>query len=373
MKRALTLALICFGMASVAFAQWQKFGPATTPSPYAETPDGTTNAPTSATLNVPPAAADTTPLPTSTTADNTPVAPLIPTASAPSDRTTGTPDAQGAVEMPLDTESFDARIHRRLDDYGQRHQQRGRVMASYDRASNGDPGLGRFADPRKVQVELNDELDREQTSEELSGDYAEQAHDVQVKAKALEDFVAKRRRSLDDLNKHSEATHRQDLEVALANLARQPLSPETMAQMREIDRRLSEADRNEKDLPGQMSQTQQEAADAAEELSKLEALRVSYEKEAKAFTADALSARQNRMRLAGRLEYYVVRSQAEDELEQGRKAIDAAQHLSASPEVESLLRGSGSSTKSDAVLQQLRDCIRDSGDVKNCRAIVHQE
>jgi len=40
-------------------------------------------------------------------------------------------------------------------------------MATYQKVS-GDPELQRFADPRRVQVELSDELDRERTSEELA-------------------------------------------------------------------------------------------------------------------------------------------------------------------------------------------------------------
>jgi chromosome segregation ATPase len=175
------------------------------------------------------------------------------------------------------------------------------------------------------------------------------------------------------LNKHNGASSRQDLEVALANLARQPSSPETLAAMRELDQRLSEMDRNEKDLPAQLSQNQQEAADAAAELAKLQALQKAYEKEAKAFTADALSARQNRLRLASKLEYFIVRAQAEDLLEQGRRALETVEHLSPSPEVENLLRGPGSTAKSDTDLEQMRNCIQESGDVKACRQAPHQE
>jgi hypothetical protein len=274
---------------------------------------------------------------------------------------------EGAREIPLDAEPFDVRIHRRIEEYGQRHQQRERQMASYDKVSGADPGLERFADPRKVQVELGDELDREQTSEELASEYAERAHDLQGKVQALQDFITKRRRTLDELGQPSGGATRQELEVALANLARQPESPETLAEMREIDRQLLEADRNQKELPAQLTQAQQEAAGAAEELAKLKTLGQSYERESKAFSADALSARQNRLRLASRLEFYLARAQAEDELEQGRKAMASVQHLSASPEVESALNGAGSSAKSDADLEQLRGCIQQSSDVKGCR------
>jgi len=280
---------------------------------------------------------------------------------------------EGAREIPLDAEPFDARIHRRIEEFGQRHQQREHEMASYDKVSGSDPGLERFADPRKVQVELGDELDREQTSDELAGDYAQRAHDLQSKVQALQDFITKRRQTLDELGQQGGGAHRQELEVALANLARQPGSPETMAEMREIDRQLSEADRNQKETPAQFTQAQQEATGAAEELTRLKALEQSYEKESKAFVADALSARQNRLRLANRLEYYLVRAQAEDELEQGRKAMASVQHLSASPEVESALNGSGSSVRSDANLAQLRDCIQQSGDVRACREKIRQE
>ena len=274
---------------------------------------------------------------------------------------------QGAREVPLDVEPFDVRVHRRIEEYGQRHQQRERQMASYDKVSGGDPGLERFADPRKVQVELSDELDREQTSEELAGDYTERAHDIQSKLQALQEFITKRRHRLDELGQHNGGARRQELEVAAANLAHQPESPETLAEMREIDRQLSEADRQHKEVPPELTQAQQEAAGAAGELAKLQALQQSYEKESKAFAADALSARQNRLRLANRLEFYLVRAQAEDELEQGRKAMASVQHLSASPETESALNGAGSSVKSDADLEQLRGCIQQSGDVKGCR------
>ena len=285
---------------------------------------------------------------------------------------TATEDTQGARETPLDAEPFDARVHSRLDEYNQRREQRELEMASYNKVSGNDPGLERFADPRKVQVELKDELDREQTSEQLANDYAEQAREVLGKQQAVQDFIAKRRKTLDDLSKQNVGVNLQDLEVALANLAHQPESPETEAQMREIDRRLSAAERLEKDLPARRTRAQEEAAGAAEALAKLKALEQSYEKESRAFAADALSARQNRLGLADRLEYYVVRAQAEDVLDQGRKATQSVLHLAASPEVDKTLNGSGSSAKSETDLEQLRSCIQQSGDVKACHDKARQ-
>ncbi len=310
------------------------------------------------------------------------VAPPPPTpgtteSEAPPPAASETPEAapentQGARETPLDAEAFDVRVHRRLDEYNQRRDQRELEMASYSKASGNDPGLERFADPRKVQVELKDELDREQTSEQLANDYAEQAREVLSKQQAVQDFIDKRRKTLDDLNKQNVGVNPQDLEVALANLAHQPDSPETEAQMREIDRRLSEAESLEKDLPARRTRAQEEAAGAAEELAKLKALEQSYEKESKAFAADTISAHQNRLGLADRLEYYVVRAQAEDVLEQGRKATQAVQHLSASPYVDRTLNSSGSSAKSETDLEQLRSCIQQSGDVKACHDKARQ-
>jgi hypothetical protein len=365
MMRAGALALICCTTALLALAQEQE--PASTagspppPDTIATSPANTTGPPP--TPDATASGTESSPPVPSESAVNAP--PDMQAAPVP-DSASGT-DAQGAREVPLDVETFDVRVRRRLAEYNQRHQQRAREMASYDRVSGTDPGLGRFADPRKAQVELSDELDREQTSEELAGDYAERAHEIQGKVQVLQDFIGKRRQTLGELGNQNGASHRSDLEVALANLARQPESPETLEEMREIDRRLSDTDRTEKEVPAQLAQAQQEATDAAEELTKLRALAQSYEKESKTFTADALSARQNRLRLASRLEYYVVRAQAEDELEQGRKAMESVQHLSASPEVESALNGSGSSAKSDAELLQMRDCIQESGDVKACR------
>ena len=347
MKRAIMLVVFCLAMDGAALAQ------RSTPAPAPPAPP-------------PPATADTIPV---EVAPPNPTAAPIPMGNPPN----VVPEAQEARELPLDSEPFNVRTHRRVAEYNERHQQRERHMSSYDQAAVGDPGLVRFADPRKVQVELSDELDRERTSEELSADYAEQAHDVQSKEQALQEFLAKRQATVDDLNKHQGSSRRQDLETAMANLARQPSSPETLAAMRDIDQRLAETDRNDKDLPAELSQAQQETADAAAELAKLQTLQQGYEKEAKAFTADALSARQNRLRLANKLEYFVVRAQADDTLEQGRKSLESVEHLAPSAEVEDLLRGPGTTNKSDASMEQMRKCIEKSGDVRACRQASHQE
>jgi chromosome segregation ATPase len=347
MKRAIMLALFSFAMAGPALAQGSKPAPAPPAPP-------------------PPETADTIPV---EVAPPNPTSAPVPLVNPPN----VVPEAQEARELPLDSEPFDVRVHRRVAEYNERHQQRERHMTSYDKATVGDPGLVRFADPRKVQVELSDELDRERTSEELSADYAEQAHDVQSKEQALQEFIAKRQSTVDDLSKHQGSSRRQDLETALANLSRQPSSPETLAAMRDIDQRLSEADRDEKDLPAELSQAQMETADAAAELAKLQTLQQGYEKEAKVFTADALSARENRLRLANKLEYFVVRAQADDTLEQGRKSLESVEHLAPSAEVEDLLRGPGSTAKSDASVEQMRECIKKSSDVRACRQASHQE
>jgi chromosome segregation ATPase len=345
MKRAFILTFLACALASAALAQAPLPNNAPPPSVNPPPATGTTGAAPEAS---PPAVPETT-------------------ETAPA-------DTQGARETPLDTEPFDVRVHRRLEEYTQRRAQREAEMNSYAVASGSDPGLERFADPRKVQAELKDELDREQTSEQLANDYAEQAREVLSKEQAVQDFIAKRRKTLDDLSKQIGSVNRQDLEVALANLARQPDSPEIEAQMRDIDRRLSEAERLEKELPARQARAQQEAAGAAEELAKLQALQQSYEQESKAFAADALSAHNNRLGLADRLEYYLVRAQAEDVLEQGRKATQSVQHLSASPEVDKTLNSSGSPTtpRSDTDLERLKSCIQQSGDVQACHEKARQ-
>ena len=347
MRRALILTLLVCALASVALAQAPAPGNVPPPPPAGVAP--------------PPPAPDTTG-----------AAPEAPPPAVPEAAETAPAGTQGARETPLDAEPFDVRVHRRLEEYNQRRAQREVEMNSYAEASGSDPGLERYADPRKVQVELKDELDREQTSEQLANDYAEQAREVLSKEQAVQDFIAKRRKTQDDLSKQNVNVNRQDLEVALANLARQPDSPEIQAQMRDLEQKLSEAERLEKDVPARQTRAQQEAAGAAEELAKLKELEQSYEKESKAFAADALSAHNNRLGLADRLEYYLVRAQAEDVLEQGRKATHSVQHLSASPAVDKTLNSSAPSPKSDADLEQLKNCIQQSGDVQACHEKARQ-
>ena len=357
MNRVMLAVFSCCALAGLAVAQQT----ATTAAPAAPPPPETAE-------SAPGTATDPSarPVPVGTRG-------AVPNAAALANEPTVVPDPQEARELPLDSEPFDVRVLRRVTEYNQRREQRERHLSSYDQAAAGDPGLVRFADPRKVQVELSDELDRERTSEELSADYTEQAHDVQSKAQALQEFVAKRRGTVDELGKHAGSSRRRDLETALANLSRQPSSAEALTAIREIDGRLSEIERDEKDLPAQLSQAQEESADATEELAKLQALQQGYEKESKAFMADALSARENRLRLANKLEYFVVRAQAEDTLAEGQKSLKNVEHLTPSSQVDDLLKGSASATKSDISLEQLRDCIEKSGDVRTCRQATHQE
>ena len=355
MKRALILPLLAWALAGVALAQ-QPPSTQAPPAPATQVPP-------------PPPPGVAPPPPASGTGASAPEMSPPATFETPA---TATEDTQGARETPVDAEPFDARVRRLLDEYNQRRQQRELEMTSYNKAGGSDPGLERFADPRKVQVELKDELDREQTSEQLANEFTERVREVQAKEQAVQDFIAKRRKTLEELSKQTANVNRQDLEVALANLAHQPESPETEVQMREIDRRLSEAERLEKDLPARQARGQEEAAGAAEELAKLKALEQAYDKESKAFAAEALSAQQNRLGLADRLEYYVVRSQAEDVLEQGRKATQSVQHLSASKEVDKTLNGAKPTAKTNTDLEQLRNCIRESGDVQACHDKARQ-
>jgi hypothetical protein len=272
-------------------------------------------------------------------------------------------ETKATPEAPPQPQAFDERVQRLLDEFNQRHQQRELEMSSYGKVGSAEPALERFADPRKVQVELKDELDREQTSAALAEEYAGRSHEIQSAEQALQDFIAKRHKALDDLGKRVNNINRQDLEVAAANLARQP---GTEAQVRDIKRRLSEAERDEKESPAKQAQAQQEAASAEEELARLRVLQQSLEKESKAYTADAASAHQNRLALADRLEFYVVRAQAEDVLDQGHKATAAVRHISASPEVVDTLSSPAPHGKLEVKPNPSRDCSPPAGDGKGC-------
>jgi len=254
-------------------------------------------------------------------------------------------EAKPDVEPPPAPETFDARVRRMLDEFDQRHEQRELEMASYAKAAGSEATLERLADPRKVEVELKDEEDREQTSQALAKEYNEQAQKIQASQQALQDFINKRRQRVDDLNKPTSNVDRQDLEIAAANLARQS---GTEAQVHEINRRLADAARDEQVLPGKRAQAQQEAASAEEELAKLQAVQKSLEKESKAYSADATAAHENRLALADRLEFLAVSAQAEDVLDQGKKAVARVQHLSASPEVVDTLQTPNPRAKTDA-------------------------
>ncbi len=379
MRYGTILLLTCWAVASQA--QTQDPASSRPPSPPGDaaaaqstSPPATAQTPAGNPSGSPPATVET---PAGNPSGSSPPATVETPVSNPSDSANVPPsaagDTQGAREMPLDNQPFRARVSRKVEDYRGRHQQREHEMASYAKAG-GDPSLERFADPKMVQVEMDDEADREQTSEELAGDYNDQAHAVFGKRQAVEDFIAKRRLKLGNLTKPNGAgVSRQELELALTNLARQPESPETLVAMRDIDRRLSELEHIDKLLPAQVAQAQQEMTDASAELDRLKQLQKAYEGRAQVYSAEALSAHQNRLRLADRLEYDLVRAQVEDTLEEGRQATESVERLPLSPEVQSTLNGSTPAARPDADLKQLRDCLRETGDVKACRGKLPQE
>lgn len=250
-----------------------------------------------------------------------------------------------APEEPAAKEPLEARVHNLIDGFNQRHEDRVLEMASYGKAGDAEPGLKQYADPRRVEVELKDEQDRERTSKALAKEYADEALLVRGQEQSLQSFIAKRQKTLDTLSKRDSTVNAQDLEVAAENLAHQP---GTEAQVSEIRHRLYENERDAKEATTQQALAQQEAASAQDELKRLVALADSLEKESKAYTADAESAHQNQLNLADRLEYYDVSAQAEDVLDQGHKATAAVHHLAASPEVQNTLQSLGSSKKADA-------------------------
>jgi chromosome segregation ATPase len=260
-------------------------------------------------------------------------------------------------------EPLEVRVRLLLDEFNQRHEERALEMNSYGKAGDAEPGLKQFADPRKVQVELKDEQDREQTSKALAKEYAEEARQVQNQEQALQAFIAKRQKTLDGLSKKSAAFNRQDLEVAAENLARQP---GTEAQVSEIRRRLDAAENDAKEMSTQQSLSQQEAASAQDELKRLQALGQSLDLESKSYTADAASAHQNQLHLADRLEFYVVNAQAEDVLDQGRKATEAVHHLAASPEVQDTLGSLGPTVKVEPKPDPAKPCTETASDAKGC-------
>ena len=195
----------------------------------------------------------------------------------------GPPQAASDVAKPTEAtpaerpaapskELLQDRVRRILDDFDQRHQQRALEISSYDKAGDGEPGVKRFADPRKVQIEIKDEQDREQTSRALAKEYANEVRVVQAQEQTLQDFLAKRQKSLDDLSKRAAVSNRQDLEVAETNLGREP---GTEAQVGEIRRRLADADRAAEELSARQSQDQQEtvsSARGAEEVARSRAI-----------------------------------------------------------------------------------------------------
>ncbi|MGH9433635.1 MAG: hypothetical protein ACRD3T_19055, partial [Terriglobia bacterium] len=87
------------------------------------------------------------------------------------------------------------------------------------------------------------------------------------------------------------------------------------------------------------------------------------------FAQSAQDAQLNEGRLADRLEFSVTRQRATDMLNSTSKAIASSVALTGNTAINSAVSGTSTvAVPTGHSVDQLRDCIRKSGDVEGCRA-----
>jgi hypothetical protein len=298
-----------------------------------------------------------------------------PAASSPnaSDSVSGDP-APEAAASPAPEPSVASAVASLSAEYQKRQQDRDTRRQEIKAAGQNDPTLEAVADIEDTKLLLEGEQDRMQSSEQISTGLTRLATKLDSDSDHLRSLLKARRQTaaqadaaIAQLNAET-----QEMSVALKNLAMLPAGSENDEFMQRLSDRLDHLDET-------MRIDQRRSQQARAQLKALETDQqalggAARQARAKAVTFDQASqdAKVNQDLLANRLEFSVERKRAADELSSIGSALQTSVNLRGSGAVQEAALGDSEprATVTNAArrsVDDLRDCIRRSGDVTECR------
>jgi hypothetical protein len=237
-----------------------------------------------------------------------------------------------------------------------------------------DPSMQEAVEIERTRLLLAGEEDRARTAQQLSEAFAALAGELDSQAGKLRGLGENRSQTA--LTAQAELSHLGSLtpaqETSLQNLAMLPASGQSDQMMRGLNQELTheesartldnesstEAGGELKALQTQAAQMEQVAAEARARSARL------------ADVARAAQAQENLLR--DRLQYAIARQKAQELLSGASQAVDQAPNLSAGDASLSALppvtAGAAKPPAASQGVDQLRDCIRKTGNVDACRA-----
>jgi hypothetical protein len=279
----------------------------------------------------------------------------------------------GVGEQKAQDNSSEAQIAALTAGYKQREASRNAQRAQLLATSTNDPATRALAQIEATRLLLENENDRSVTSQQLARAFASLGEQLDTRAHAVQDLIESRNQGAvtaeADLKQLNGSLPQREL--ALRNLAMLPATDQNDRIIRGLNAELTQEE-NARELDEETSKEALSEIQALKaEADELEQAAAEARRKSTTFANAAQAAKVNERLLADRLEYSVARMRGTDLLTSASKALDQSGALGGNAQLDPLsatraVPALGSSA--NQATDQLRDCIRKTGNPDACRA-----
>ena len=291
--------------------------------------------------------------------------------SAPETSDAGSQNGEQGSASDSSEGSPEAEVASLTAGYEKRETDREARRHRLEKAAAQDPATQALAKIQETRLLLEGEQDRMQSAQQLSQAFAGLADEIADRATQVRSLVQNRKQMAElseaELDRMNERTPQ--LELALRNVAMLPPSDENNQMIRRLDSELAQDDGIRKLDEERSLQARHEVQSLQADADELTKQAAEARQKSASFAKAAQEAQLNEGRLANRLEFAVTRQRAADMLNSTSKAVASSVALTGNAAINSAVTdGSTVSVPTGLSVDQLRDCIRKSGDVESCRA-----
>jgi hypothetical protein len=257
--------------------------------------------------------------------------------------------------------------------YQKREADRQARRAQLEAAGAQDPNAQALVQIEQTRLLLEGEKDRMATSQQLAAAFAALGEELDARAHKVRDLVESRNETAvtaeAELNQLNDVVPRREL--ALRNLAMLPASDQNDEMIRGLSAELAQEEGARKLDEERSQEARSEFKALQAESGQLEQAAAEARRKSSRFADAARSAQVNENLLADRLEYSVARMRTADLLTNASKALDHSGAFKDNVQIGPLPAASAAPappTGAAQAVDQLRDCIRKTGNPDACRA-----
>jgi hypothetical protein len=277
-----------------------------------------------------------------------------------------------AATLKAQDHSPEGQIAQLMAAYEQREAERKTQREHFEAAGARDPATQALAEIEATRLVLEGERDRGATSRQLAKAFASLGEELDARAQKIRDLVESRKQTAltaeAELNELNQVVPRREL--ALRNLAMLPASTQNDQIIHGLNTELAQEEAGRRLDEEQTQEAQSEIKALQAEADELERAAAEARRKSSSFADAAQSAQVNENLLADRLEYSVAQMRTADLLGSASKALEHSGALKDTIHIAPLPAAgpiSASTPSASQSVDQLRDCIRRTGNPDACR------